>query len=395
MNRFFIFFILGGFFILFGCQSTFKEISSKVLEANQEDSKLNIDFNNLNDSYFDIYCSSLFRDKVNLIEYIIYIKKYQDENFMLLFLHQPILPDLLENLIYKEFFEKSLFEKMNILDPKENKKYYDYLQKIQTKIIERIIERISEKNQANSLLSEIKIYIYDDGTKAINAFAVPPRYILISKEIVRKAFMDNEKLKGKKSSRQSKKSIKMKNKIDPTGYSEDLKNFNLNEIFLEFVIGHEISHFLKKHHTLKIQQFIVNSYLNLNKSSLNELKNLILNKPSLELIESKLSQINSNNHRRLYNLMLFLELEADACATKLLLDIYDKDRHIIEYFFDKKFENYFLGDFIQYEIKQNNKFINLSNNIIQFIRNYLTSEIELHLSSSTRKNHILRVINKS
>ncbi|MEM3431600.1 MAG: M48 family metalloprotease [Candidatus Micrarchaeia archaeon] len=373
----------------------------------------------VDEKQFDLYCNSFIREKMKLIEvYNEMLGEKLEENMLngistfssqhlerkfrdlfeprrdmiiYAYLNYPFLPDPVENLI-KDVFMKSVFtaNTTQILKPDKYKKLHDFLYKRYSKIANILVMSGVPRDR----LKNIKIYIYDDGTKSINAFAVPGGQILISKELVRRAYF--------KSSSNQKQRIftyeqekKFREKLmKPQNY---LSQVEYSIIFLDFTIAHELTHLLKRHDLMKIQSFLINPFLNENYETFKSFRSLHEGVALQEKILSEnFMRANQSNTDRLRKLMKIYEFEADACATKILLTQLHKEE-IID-FLDAEFRKV-ISD--EVEISKSDKtslklkIAEQLENAAVFVKNFLRTETEEHLNLTERILHIRQVIEKT
>lgn len=217
-------------FFLFSCKTFLPtEYSFISLESSETSKRATFDVDSLiDDKKFDLYCSSFNREKKNILHLYAEISvekglditnsrladitannidiklsdvfKTKRDQIFYIYLNYPILPDPVESLI-KSTISKDISNNAQLLKHKKNNSYYDFVNEVYSKIKDEFIKAGVPSNR----IQNIQIFIYDDGTNSINAFALPGDYILLSKELVKRAFVERktkEKSKDKPKKRQ-------------------------------------------------------------------------------------------------------------------------------------------------------------------------------------------------
>lgn len=145
---------------------------------------------------------------------------------------------------------------------------------------------------------------------------------------------------------------------------------------------------------MKIQSFLINPFLDKNYDTLKTFKSLHEGSNlNFDNLNQNIVEANNSNLDRLKKLMKLHEFEADACATRLMLNLYPKER--IRYFFENDFLKSFPEEVVFQKSESNNpnlKFVHTLHNISLFVGNLIKSESEEHLNRDERIAHIRRVI---
>lgn len=401
---------------IFGCQSIISKTDLlQIFDPTHKHSNERIDVESIiNQDKFDIFCKNFVRDKRSILEVygeilgerfisdspntISSLLSIQIENkikelfipkrkeIVFAYLHYPFLPDSIENMIQNVFF-KSIIENNqgDILDRNSYKRLYNFLDEQYAKVS----KFLTTNGVSAHRLNNIKLYIYDDGTKSINAYAIPGNIILISKELVQSALIENDKTKS-----QPTRKSKSKDRERQKSNTQQQPQENYRLMLLEFTIVHELTHLLKRHDLLKLQGFLIRPLINENYKIFEKFRKLHgSDQPNFDTLSENIKLTNESNLENMRRLMRIFEKEADACAIKFLLNIYRKEK--VSEFINNEFKNTILHEI---ELSRNDdkspriKIVDFLEGSIMFIKNFLRTETEEHLESDLRIQHMKLII---
>ncbi|WP_456435779.1 M48 family metalloprotease [Thermovibrio ammonificans] len=233
----------------------------------------------------------------------------------------PWFPVSVEEMIGKRVVDNNI-EKGVILTRKEAPKLYAILDAQADFVLKGVKKLVGTQE----LPYRFHFYIYDSLDK--NAFSLPGGYILVSKRLVEEVRMEERRNRHFKTKRHDKRD------------------------FLRFTLAHEISHNLRRHYSLKVEDVIVNGIEDQqalkrllkglkDSYALIDLKHLKFSAKDLDKFQHQVEEVD-NDVKTLISLFdrgvkrmleekrksLFVygnfEKEADACALRILSVEYDR-----------------------------------------------------------------------